>query len=64
VDEEAPDELAGGERHRLVAGRPIEPIVLVPEGDAVLIGGYEPAIGDGCDKSQIARLPGRLKNSK
>src|SRR5882724_5548648 len=42
VDEEAPDELAGGERHRLVAGRPIEPIVLVPEGDAVLIGGYEP----------------------
>src|SRR4029079_14060912 len=31
VDEEAADELVGCEGHSLVTGRPIEPIVLVPE---------------------------------
>ena len=46
VDQEAADELVGGERHRLVAARPLDPIVLVFEGDAVLVGGHQPAIGD------------------
>ncbi len=47
MDEEAADEFAGGQRHRLVAGRAVEAIVLVLEGDAVLVDGYEAAIGDG-----------------
>ena len=47
MDQEATDELVGRQRHRLVAAWPIDPIVLVPEGDAVLVGGYEAAIGDG-----------------
>ena len=46
VDQEAPDELVGRQRHRLVAGWPFDPIVLVFEGDAVLVGGQQPAIGD------------------
>jgi DDE superfamily endonuclease len=47
VDEEPPDELIGRQRHRLVTGWAVDPIVLVPEGDAVLVGSQEPAIGDG-----------------
>ena len=47
VEQEAADELVGRERHRLITAWPIDPIVLVPEGDAVLIGGYEATIGDG-----------------
>src|SRR5216683_4097592 len=39
VDQEAPDELVSRQRHRLVAGGPLDPIVLVLEGDAVLVGG-------------------------
>ena len=46
VDQEAPDELVGRQRHGLVAGGPLDPIVLVLEGDAVLVGGQQPAIGD------------------
>jgi hypothetical protein len=46
VHQEAPDELVGCQRHRLVAARPLDPIVLVLEGDAVLVGGQQPAIGD------------------
>src|SRR3979490_1381097 len=46
VDQEAPDELVGRQRHRFVAGGPLGPIVLVLEGDAVLVGGQQPAIGD------------------
>ena len=53
VDEEAADELVGCEGHSLVTGRPIEPIVLVPEGDAIL-GGDEAAIGDS-DAVGVAR---------
>ena len=46
VDEEAADELVGGEkRHRLVAGAAVGTIILVPEGDAVLVEGDEPAVG-------------------
>src|ERR1700722_7397779 len=54
VDEEAADELVGGERHRLVAGAAVGTIILVPEGDAVLVEGDEPAVGDG-DAVGIAR---------
>jgi hypothetical protein len=46
VDQEAPDELVGRQRHRLVPSRPLDPIVLVLEGDALLVGGHQPAIGD------------------
>ena len=46
VDQEAPDELVGRQRHRLIAGRPVDPIILVREGDAVVVGGQQPAIGD------------------
>src|SRR5262245_3975757 len=48
VDEEAADELVGRKRHRLVAGTAVEPRVLIPEGDASLVGGSQPAIGDRC----------------
>src|SRR5258705_6850193 len=44
VDQEAPDELVSHQCHRLVAGGPLDPIVLVIEGDAVLVGGQ--AAGD------------------
>jgi hypothetical protein len=46
VDQEAPDELVGRQRHYLVAGGPLDALVLVLEGDAVLVGGHQPAIGD------------------
>src|SRR4051794_32486780 len=51
---EAADELVGCEGHPFVTGRPVEPIVLVPEGDAILVGGDEAAIGDS-DAVGIAR---------
>ena len=54
VDEEAADELVGGERHRLGAGAAVGTIILVPEGDAVLVEGDEPAVGDG-DAVGVAR---------
>src|SRR5712691_5218914 len=38
VDKEAPDELIGCQRHRRVAGGPVDPIILVLEGDAGLVG--------------------------
>ena len=47
MDQEATDKLVGRQRHRLVAAWSIDPIVLVPEGDAVVVGSYEAAIGDG-----------------
>jgi hypothetical protein len=47
MDEEAADELAGRERHDLVARRPIGAIILVLEGDAVAVAGDQPAVGDG-----------------
>src|SRR5437667_3465636 len=47
VDEEAADELARGERHDLVAGAAGGSIVLVFEGDALLVERDQPAVGDG-----------------
>src|ERR1700693_1126158 len=34
------------DRHGLVAAGPLDPVVLVPEGDAGRVGGDEPAVGD------------------
>jgi hypothetical protein len=47
VDEEAADELAGGERHGLVALAAVGAVVLPLERDAAFIAGDEPAVGDG-----------------
>jgi hypothetical protein len=47
VDEEAPDELVGIERHGLVSAGPVDPVVLDPEGDAVGVGPDQAAVGDG-----------------
>jgi hypothetical protein len=55
-------QLVGRQRHRLVAGGPLDPIVLVFEGDAVLVGGQQPAIGDrdavGVARQIAQHLPG------
>src|SRR6267378_1175266 len=47
VNEEPPDELAGGERRDLVPRGAIDPIVFVLECDAVSVGCDQPAVGDG-----------------
>ena len=47
VDQEATDELVGRQRHRLVAARSLDPIVLVLEGDAGLIDCDQAMIRDG-----------------
>ncbi len=47
MDEEAPDELAGGQGHGFVANPSFVPIVFVFEGDAVIIVGYQAGVGDG-----------------
>src|SRR3979490_107152 len=46
VDQEAADELIGGERHPLVSRAAVGAVVLVPEGDAVLAASDQPAVGD------------------
>ena len=55
---EAPDELGGRQRHGLVAARSFDPIVLVAERDANLVGLDQPAIGDG-DAVRVARQVGQ-----
>ena len=62
VDQEAADELVGRQRHRLVSGGPFDPIILPLEGDALVVGRDQAAIGDG-DAVGVARqiaqhLPG------
>ena len=47
VEEEAADELAGGEGHVLVAGAPLGPVVLPFEGDAMVVETDQTAVGDG-----------------
>jgi hypothetical protein len=54
VDEEAADELVRSQRHGLVAGRPFNPVVLVFEGDAGLVGRNQSPVGDR-DAMGIAR---------
>ena len=46
VEQEAADELVRRERHGLVAIAPFEPIVLPCEGDAVVVGRDQAAVGD------------------
>src|ERR1700738_663562 len=58
VDQEATDELAGGERHELLARAAIGTIVLPSEGDAGAVAGDQPAVGDG-DAVGIARQIGQ-----
>ena len=57
VEQEAADELAGGESHRLVSARPVDAVVLVFEGDAALVGLDEAVIRDG-DAVGVARQIG------
>ena len=47
VEQEAPDELAGGERHCAVPRLPVAAVILVPEGHAALVESNEPAVRDG-----------------
>ena len=47
VEQEAPDELVGGERHGAVPRPPVAAVILVPEGDAALVKSNEPAVCDG-----------------
>ena len=54
VHQEAADELVRGERHRLVAGGAVGAIILVSEGDAVVVAGDQSAVGDG-DAVGVAR---------
>ena len=44
VEQEAPDELIGGERHGAVPHPPVAAVVLVPEGDAALVEGDEATV--------------------
>ena len=45
MDQEAADELIGGERHAAVAVAPLSPVVFVAEGHAALIVGERDAMG-------------------
>src|SRR6516164_4423543 len=55
VDEEAADELAAGQRHDLHPLPSLGAVVLPPEGDAVVVEGDEPAVGDGDDNGVTFR---------
>ena len=44
VEQEAPDELVGRQRHRAMAGLPVAAIVLIAEGDAALVETDEAAV--------------------
>lgn len=46
MQQEAPHELLGTERHGLVAGAAVLAVILPAERDAALIEGDEPAVGD------------------
>jgi hypothetical protein len=54
VDEETADELTCCELHDFVAGSAVATIILVTEGDAVLVEGDQAAVGDG-DAVGVAR---------
>src|ERR1700736_1958664 len=47
MDQEAADELVGGERDKLVANVDLGPVILRFESHALAIEGDEPAVGDG-----------------
>src|SRR6516225_9129006 len=54
VHQEPPNELVRVERHRRVAAGPLDPVVLVAEGHAILVGGDQAAVGDG-DAMRVTR---------
>ena len=54
VEQEAADELVGGERHVVRAGRAVAAVILVAEGDAGLVEARQPAVRDG-DAMGVAR---------
>src|ERR1700730_3689976 len=58
MQDEAPDELGGRQRHGLVAARAFDSIVLVTERDASLVGLDQPAVGDG-EAMGVARKVGQ-----
>ena len=47
MQQEAPDELVGVERHGAVPRLPVAAVILVPEGHAALVESNEPAVRDG-----------------
>ena len=47
MEQEASDELVGGEPHRAIPGRPVAAIVLVAEGHAARVEGDEPTVRGG-----------------
>jgi hypothetical protein len=58
VEEEPADELVGTEGHGLVAVAAVDAVILPAEGDAALVAGDQPAVGDG-DAVGIARQIGQ-----
>ncbi len=54
MDQEAADELAGCERHHLVALAAFDPVVLPLEGDVLVVERDQAAVGDG-DAMSVAR---------
>jgi hypothetical protein len=65
VDQEAADELVGGERHLLVSIAAFDPIVLPLEGNTLLVEGDQAAVGDG-DTVGVTRQIGqhRLRSTE
>jgi hypothetical protein len=53
VEQEAPDELVGGEGHCAVPRPAVAAVILVPEGDAAVVERNEPAVRDG-DAMRVA----------
>src|SRR5437588_7405518 len=47
VEQEAPDELVGAERHCAVPRLSVAAVILIPEGHAALVERNEPAVRDG-----------------
>jgi hypothetical protein len=47
VHQETADELVRGQRHDLVPGWPVDAVILVSEGDAPVVAGDQPVVGDG-----------------
>ena len=47
VEQEAPDELVSGERHRAIACLPVAAVILVAEGDTALVEGKQATVRDG-----------------
>jgi hypothetical protein len=58
VQQEAPDALLGGERHRAIALGTVAATILVAEGHAVFVERDQPAVGDG-DPVRVARQIGK-----